>query len=203
MKTILLVLFLPLTAVEVVLADSPLTSTNFSKVYYDNDFVQVARKANGQLTPELMGFLIDSEITIDVKMAIINELGWSISGKNSYQIFLEYLVKNKVIKSKSKIKNASAGIILSLAYLKAMDNYFDVKKAIKLAEMAKTKISGSYTANLITALIQAQQAMGGDWCKVYRLTNDVRQNKDLTRDMRPEASEIIFEYMDAYKHDCK
>ena len=84
-----------------------------------------------------------------------------------------------------------------------MDNYFNVKEAIKLAEMAKAKAPKSYTVNLIAALIQAQKTMDDDWCKVFHLTDDVRQNKSLTQDMRPEASEIIFLYMDAYKSECK
>ncbi len=203
MKTVFLVLFFPLFVVSGVLADSPLTSTKFATAYYDNDFVQVARQAKGQLTTKLMSFLADKDIPIDIKMAIINELGWSISGKTGYETFLKYLVKNKIIKSKSKIKKAPAGIILSLAYLKAMDNYFNVKEAIKLTKLAKAQAPKSYTVNIITALIKAQQAMDDDWCAVYHLTDSVRQNKSLTRDMRPGASEIIFLYMDAYKSECK
>jgi len=203
MKQIFLVLVFSLLVWNTTKADSPLTSTRFATAYYDNDFVQVARQSDGILTPKLMRFLADKKISIDVKIAIINELGWRVSGKDNYTTFLNYLVKNKIVKSKSKIKKASADIILSLAYLKAMDNYFNVKDAIKLAEIAKTKAPKSYTVNLIVALIQAQRAMDDNWCNVFRLTDDVRQNKSLTQDMRPEASEIIFLYMDAYKNNCK
>ena len=203
MKQLFLILVLSLPAWNMAKADSPLTSTKFATAYYDNDFVQVARQAGGTLTPKVMHFLIDQKNSIDIKMAIINELGWSISGKDNYTTFLNFLIEKKIIKSKSKIKKASADIILSLAYLKAMDNYFNVKEAIKLAEMAKAKAPKSYTVNLIAALIQAQKTMDDDWCKVFHLTDDVRQNKSLTQDMRPEASEIIFLYMDAYKSECK
>ncbi len=203
MKQSFFILIFPLLLWHIAKADSPLTSTKFATAYYDNDFVQVARQSNGVLTPKLMTFLTNEKIPVDIKMAIINELGWSVSGKDNYSAFLNYLVKNKVIKSKLRIKKASADIILSLAYLKAMDNYFNVKYAIKLADMAKAKAPKSYTVNLIAALIHAQQVMGNDWCKVFHLTDDVRQNKSLTQDMRPEASEIIFLYMDAYKNECK
>ncbi|MCD6366731.1 MAG: hypothetical protein J7L46_04240 [Bacteroidales bacterium] len=203
MKQLFLVLVFSLLVWNMAKADSPLTSTKFATAYYDNDFVQVARQSDGILTPKLMSFLIDKKIPIDIKIAIIDELGWRISGKDNYTTFLNYLMEKKIVKSKSKIKKASADIILSLAYLKAMDNYFNVKDAIKLAEMAKANAPKSYTVNLIAALIQAQRAMDNDWCKVFRLTDDVRQNKSLTQDMRPEASEIIFLYMDAYKSECK
>lgn len=203
MKNLLLISFFFLSGWHTAQADSPLTSTKFATAYYDNDFVRVARITNGQLTNTLMDYLINETLPIDIKMAIINELGWSVSGKSNYDKFLRYLIKNKVIKSKSKIKKASAGIILSLAYLKAMDDYFNVKKALKLANMAKQKAPKSYTVNLITALIKAQQAMYDDWCKVYHLVDNVRQDKSLTMDMRSEASDIIFLYMDSYKKSCK
>ena len=203
MKNIFLISFFFFSLWHTAQADSPLTAIKFATVYYDNDFVRVARLTNGQLTKELMSYLVNETIPIDIKMAIINELGWNISGKSNYDKFLKYLVQNKIIKSKSKIKNASADIILSLAYLKAMDDYFNVKKALKFANMAKKKAPKSYTVNLIAALIKAQQTMDDDWCAVYHITDNVRQDKSLIIDMRSKASDIIFLYMDSYKMDCK
>jgi len=203
MKNIFLISFFFFSLWHTAQADSPLTSTKFATVYYDNDFVRIARLTNGQLTTELMSYLVNKTIPIDIKMAIINELGWQISGKTNYDKFLKYLIQNKIIKSKSQIKKASADIILSLAYLKALDNYFNVKKALKLANLAQKKAPKSFTVNLIAALIKAQQTMDDDWCTVYHITDNVRQDKSLTMDMRSEASDIIFLYMDSYKSDCK
>ena len=45
--------------------------------------------------------------------------------------------------------------------------------------------------------------MDDNWCEVYTLTNDVRTNENLIKDMREEAVAIIFEYMDLYKDYCK
>lgn len=44
--------------------------------------------------------------------------------------------------------------------------------------------------------------MDSNWCKVYTLTNDVRIDETLTKDMKEEAVNIIFEYMDIYKDYC-
>ena len=86
-----------------------------------------------------------------------------------------------------------------MAYLKALDDYFDVDEAIVYAKKATGKNKNSYTTNIICALIEAQKAMGSDWSEVYNLTNNVRLNRSLNRDMKEEAVKIIFEYMDLYK----
>ncbi len=86
-----------------------------------------------------------------------------------------------------------------MAYLQALDNYFDVSQAIIFAEQALTKNPKSYTFNIICALIKAQLAFDSDWCKVYSLTNEVRLYESLFKDMDEEAIKIIFEYMDLYK----
>ena len=71
------------------------------------------------------------------------------------------------------------------------------------AQKAKLKKKNSYTINIICALIEAQKAMGSDWCEVYNLTNNVRINDALQIDMKEDAIKIIFEYMDLYKDYCK
>jgi hypothetical protein len=56
---------------------------------------------------------------------------------------------------------------------------------------------------LIVSLIKAQKAMDKDWCDIYKITDGVRQNSALTKDMKDEAAQIIFEYTDGYKEFCK
>jgi hypothetical protein len=89
-----------------------------------------------------------------------------------------------------------------MAYLKAMDNYFEVDEAIVYAEKAVSKNPKSFTYNIICALIKAQKAMDGDWCMVFKITDRVRKDKSLQMDMKQEAFNIIFEYMDLYQDDC-
>lgn len=180
-------------------ADSPLTSTDFSVAYKDTKIVQLAGKSNGKLTNELIKYLINSKNPVDLKVALINKLSWDIDGKKNSRIFYDYLIEKKIIK---KLENASADIMISYAYLKAMDNYFETSEASFYAGKAKEKNYKSYTISIINGLIKAQSAMNNDFCATYRLVNDVREDKSLKKDMRDEAIAIIFEYMDLYADDC-
>lgn len=187
------------------LADSPITSTGFSTVYENEPIIQTARGAGGLLTDELMAYLANDNNPIDVKMAVINELGWDFNGKSNTTTFISYLKSTKKYKDEKTLKKKASGdILLCLAYLKAMDNYFDVKEAVVWADLALKKNTKSYTFQIITGIIKAQAAFDTDWCKVYQLTNDVRANAaNLKMDMRSEAINIIFEYMDLYSDSCK
>ena len=201
MKTnFIVVLIIGLLSSQSLFADSPLTSTNFSKAYKDSEIIQLASKTEGKLTIELMDYLSNNKNPIELKIALINELGWRFYGQNNSTIFYNYL------KEKSKLEDineADANILICYAYLKALDNYFDVEDAIIYAKKAKSKNEKSYTINIICALIEAQKAMDSDWCEVYNLTNNVRINNTLNQDMKKDSISIIFNYMDIYKDNCK
>src|SRR6056297_624718 len=186
-----------------VYADSPLTSTNISKAYQDLSIVIKASEAEGILTNELIEYLLNEKNPIANKIALINELGWDIDGKNNAAIFLDYLIQKQGYEDQEDFLNNGKDFeLLSMAYLKALDDYFNVSKALIYAERALSKNSKSYTYNIITALIEAQIATRGDWCKVYKLTDQVRTKTSLETDMRDEAVTIIFDYMDSYKKYC-
>lgn len=201
MKTnFIILLIIGLLSSQNLFADSPLTSTNFSKAYKDSKIIQLASKTEGKLTIELMDYLGNNKNPIELKIALINVLGWSFNGQNNSTIFYNYL------KEKSKlmdINEANADLLICYAYLKALDNYFDVEDAIIYAKKAKSKNENSYTINIICALIEAQKAMDSDWCEVYNLTNNVRINNTLNQDMKEDSVSIIFDYMDIYKDNCK
>lgn len=194
-------LFIGMLFSQNLFADSPLTSTIISEAYKDSEIIQLASKTDGSLTIELMNYLTEDKNPIEIKIALINVLGWDFDGKNNSTQFYDYLKEKNDLKN---INKASAEILICYAYLKAMDNYFDVDDAIKYAQKAKSKNEeNSYTINIICALIEAQKAMDSDWCEVYKLTNNVRVNTTLNKDMKDDAIKIIFEYMDLYKDSCK
>ena len=185
-------------------ADSPLTSTGFSSAYQNEAIVIAASEAEGILNLELMEYLADKSRPVDIKMAVINRLSWSMDGKTNSNTFFDYLQKHKGYKSENDFrKNGSGDELLCMAYLKAMDNYFVVDDALKYAELAVEKNKGSYTFNIIAALIKAQKVFDSDWCEVYKTTNNVRTDNSLNSDMNEEAKAIIFEYMDLYSSYCK
>lgn len=201
MKTKLFLVFITgLLFSQTLFADSPLTSTNFSEAYADSKIVELASTTEGILTIELMDYLNQSMHPIELKMAVINEIGWSFNGHNNADLFIEYLQEKYGFKDKDEfLQQASADLLISMAYLKAMDDYFNVEEAVVYAKEAKLKNKESYTINIICALIEAQNAFGSDWNEVYNKTNEVRNNRSLNRDMKEDAVKIIFDYMDLYK----
>lgn len=187
-----------------VFADSPLTSTDFSAAYETEPIVIAASKTNGVLTDELMDYLTGKNNPVDLKMAVINKLGWNFDGKNNSQIFMNYLMKKYRFDDKEKFaKKAKGDDLLSMAYLKALDNYFEVDEALRLAEKALKKNKKSRTYNLIHGLIKAQKAFDDNWCEVFQITDRVRKNEKLKNDIKPEAVKIIYDYMDIYAKECK
>jgi len=185
-------------------ADSPLTSTHFSTAYKNVPIVLQASESNGELKPKLMEFLSDENQAIDLKMAVINMLGWNFAGKSNATAFLNHLKKkNGYADKKDFLKNGNKADLLCMAYLKALDNYFKVDEAIEYADAALENNPKSYTFYIIAALIKAQKAFDNNWCDVFRITDHVRQNKNLKLDMKKAATEIIFGYMDLYKSSCE
>lgn len=185
-------------------ADSPLTSTPFAEAYKTEAIIIKATNSGGVLTKELMEYLVEKNNPIALKMAVINQLGWDFSGTSKSTDFLNYLKSIGRCKSQNDLlKKGSKDDLLCMAYIKAMDNYFEVDAAIKFAEAAVKKNPKSYTFQIIRALIKAQKAMGTDWCQVYQLAHTVRTNTSLDKDMNDAAIKIIFDYMDLYKEECK
>lgn len=207
MKKGILILLLSVMSLNLI-ADSPLTSTNFYTVYEEYDIVHEALDAKGKITNSIMLYLSDRSFPIDIKVAVINALGWNFNGQNNYKTYLDFIEMRigTTIKEESFYKKVDADELLCLAYLKAMDNYFDVKEAKQLSELALMKsrrAQYSYTFKLIDALIGAQTAMDGNWCDVYQLTQKVKENNSLNYDFPQEAEDIVFEYMNLYSKECK
>jgi len=201
-KPLILVLFITLLLGSFAYADSPLTSTNFSRAYLNEPIIVKASKSKGKLSKELMIYLTDESKPIDVKMALINRLGWGNIGKND-TLFLNYLIRNKKYKNNMDFfENGKGAELLCFSYMNAMDNYYDVTDAIRYSGYALSKNPKSYTYQIISALIYAQKVIYSERCQVFKLTDEVRKNNSLIRDMKTEAISIIFEYMDLYKHNC-
>ena len=207
MKTYSLFLFFVATLFIApnIFADSPLTSTEFNSAYSHLNIVRLAKNADGLLTKELTDYLMDANNPIDVKMAVVNGLGWKISGQKNSLIFYQAIEKHYGYKEFNVfVEKGSAEDLLTMAYLLAMDNYFDVKMAHDIASIAVAKNKNSYTNNIIYGLIKAQINLvdRDNWCAVYSATDAVRKDKSLVMDMNENAKNIIFKYMDIYKEYC-
>ena len=186
-------------------ADSPLTSTHFYKGYLDIAIIKSAAKSNGTITEQQLKFLTNSKNPIAIKLALINSLGWNTKGKSNASEYLSYLFeKQHQLNYKNFINKATAEELICYAYLKAMDDYFNVKSASVFARQAMRKAPTSYSIHLIGTLIQVQPLLNSkNWCSIYIRMNQVRSNKELKIDLRPKSVISLFRYTDGYKSDCK
>ena len=131
-------------------------------------------------------------------------IGWDTKGKSNAPKYLAYLFeKQPLLNYKNFYNKATATQLICYAYLKAMDDYFNVKSASVFARQAMLKAPTSYSIHLIGTLIQVQGANQNNWCSVYTKINQVHKNKKLQLDMRLISAAAVFGYTDRYKEYCK
>ena len=183
-------------------ADSPLTSTHFADAYSDHPMVQLASEdMQGDIPTTLLNFLSDEHQPVDVRLAVINKLGWNFDGTTMGTQLGQYLMGRYGVKNEKKLgKKLDAGTLAVYAYAKAMSNYFDVKAASELGHLAvKKNKNKSFSVALISALIDAQIYLDSDWGMIYKVVADVLHDGSLNLDMRQEAIDNIMDYINLYK----
>ena len=190
-------------------ADSPLTSTDLYKAYIDVPLVQDALKCKGKITNEMMEYIDNDANPLEVKLAIINAIGWNVKGNKSSKLYFKFVMNKKKYKSDfggdytAFSWNATADELICYAYMKALDNYFDVTDAFEVAGLSLKKNPNSFAVNMIYNLIKAQGLISyGETCYAKKMFNTLKNNPNLTADMKKEAMPFIFEYMDDIGKDC-
>lgn len=182
-------------------ADSPLTSTHFADAYSDHPMVQMADEMmQYEIPTTLLNFLANKNEPVDVRLAVINKIGWNFDGTTMGTQLCEYLMGRYKAKTEKKlVKKLDAGTLAVYAYAKAMSNYFDVKEARELGHQAvKKNKNKSFSVAMAAALIDAQNYMDSDWSMVYKVVADVVHDGSLHLDMRQEAIDNIMEYINLY-----
>lgn len=203
MKKFFVVLVAILAATLSSFADSPLTSTDFYKAYAGESIVQAATKCNGVVSKEVMAYLNNDKNPIAVKLAAINAVYMCAdefdTRKNS-DAFVKYLLKNGFQDENGIIGLGSASLLTSLAYMMAMDDYFNVQPAADIIYCALDKDPQSLSVNMVTVLIVVQSFMDdyNKWGKIYPLVNSVKEDKNLKQDLNKEAVDIIMDYISLY-----
>ena len=182
-------------------ADSPLTSTHFADTYSDHPMVQMASEdMQGDIPTTLLNFLANNREPVDVRLAVINKLGWNFDGTSIGAQLCEYLMGRYKVKSEAKrAKKLDAGTLAVYAYAKAMSDYFNVNAASELGHKAlKKNKKKSFSVAMASALIDAQIYLDSDWSMVYKVVADVLHDGSLNLDMRQEAIDNIMEYINLY-----
>jgi hypothetical protein len=201
MKRLLTVIIL-LVAFTAAWADSPLTSTHFADAYSDHPMVQMAcEEMQNNISVTLLNFLADKHQPVDVRLAVINKIGWNFDGTMVGAQLGEYLMGRYKAKTEKKLaKKLDAGTLAVYAYAKAMSNYFDVTAASEMGHQAvKKNKDKSFSVALISALIDAQVYLDTDWSKIYPALANVLHDGSLKLDMRQEAIDNIMDYINLYK----
>jgi hypothetical protein len=203
-------LILILVISQYTFADSPLTSTDFYKAYMNVPLVQDALNSKGKITNEMLEFIYSDTKPLEIKLAIINAIGWKVKGLTNSQKFFKFVMNKKKYKSDfggdyTAFKwNATRDELVCFSYLKAMDNYFQLEDAFNIACEALRKHSDSFAVNMIYNLIKAQGLTAyGESCYASKIFSTLRDNPKLEMDMKKEAMPLVFEYMDNIGNDCK
>ena len=209
-NTLLLILFT--LSINTVFADSPLTSTDFYKAYLDVPLVQEASLSKGRITNEMMEYIDDDANPLDVKLAIINAIGWERKGMMVSKLFFLYVKKKKNYHENfgefydymSFKWYATRDELICYSYMRAMDNYFDVVEAYDVAYEASQKYPNSFAVTMIYNLIKAQGLTSfGETCYMSKLFLSLKDNPKLKMDMRKESMSYVFEYMTTVGENCK
>ena len=204
MKRIMIVCALIMSSVAVTFADSPLTSTHFCKIYNvsggKTNYFPPYKIFDGEgWGNEVMDIICGSEYTLEQRLCLVNYVGWNFDGQTHYQDLLDFYVKKNALPSKPEaIKNMSGEMLIVFAYVKAMDDYFDVSAAKRLAKEAEKRSPNSRAVAMISALIQSQAAMDTNWADVYRVCHEVELRTDLNNDFCDAAVWGIMEYINLY-----
>lgn len=190
------------------LADSPLTSITFWKVYQNENIVHKANASHNRLTKEIAEYLIKEDNPIDVKLAVINALGWNVKGQKNSQKFLKIVLKKFSLTKIEELERASdrnyQDIMLCYAYLKALDDYFDVTESLKITQKLQNFHKGTIYYEFIKSLLLTQHALlkNRAFCDVYKEA-EYLINADKKNTFRKEVWEIYINYLNPYKKYCR
>lgn len=183
-------------------ADSPLTSTSWWKRYEEKPIMQEALY-DSEMNYTVMDFLCHDDAVLELRLAVVNCLSWNIDGHNRFQRLLNYyksyVLDKWDISDEEALKKMPAKTRIVFAYLKSLDDYFDVKEAYKIALSAVKEEPKSRAVCVIAGLIGAQVAFDGNWCDVYTSVAEPVADKSLKKDFSDYAVEQIMEYIGLYE----
>ncbi len=187
---IVMVLIGSLFVTEKAYADSPLTSTPFSKAYYNIAIVKEASERN-TITADMAAYLADGNNSIDVKAAIINALSWNVEGKNNTELYCQFIY-GKALKEMDAAA-LSGDQQFCIGYLLAMDDiYFESTQSMEYLRMARSNMSDSLTVTVVTFLVETMNVVSYDWPDQL---NQILADTSLNRDLSEDAITVITDYM--------
>lgn len=210
MKRISTIIFLLVLFIKTGYADSPLTSTDFYKAYLDVPIVRDAFENPGKLNNEQMAYLYNDDNPLDVRLALINAIGWEKDEQSTFIDYIAYCLKNypkerynnsddKIVTTEDLYSTASPQQMAVFVYLRALCDYHNINYVYQMAEIAMRNPISSESFMLPMALVWAQLKLEhGEMEIIYPSFEYLFLNAKV-KDMRPEAVKIIMDYIGVYK----
>jgi hypothetical protein len=202
MKTLISILVF-ITLCKNCIADSPLTSTYLWKSY-DHPMINRFHNLKGEINKEHCNFLMDKRVPLEIRIAAVNALGWNINGQKNAEFLMNYLVSNKRYNDKNNfVKNGNSEELIIYAYMLAMDNYFDVSESLKICNQPIIAQNQSKCIQIISALIKSHSVLNKNYCDVYQILYQTNKRQNLKDDMKSQAIDEIFKYINIYEKYCE
>lgn len=201
-RSILIVILISFTC-NILFAASPLIKASFYEAYQSNEIVQYIEE-RGMFDGKVAAFLMDENIALGEKTAVINALPWNEKNKesvNTYKMFLGR--KYGVGYENLKLNDLNGDELLCMGYMMLFDENIEISDAQGVLKLAIEKNTQSYISNLIYALAAAQVHLNASQdCDAWTICNSVRADASFTKDINDQAIGLIFQEVDVYKSAC-
>ena len=205
-------------------ADSPLTSSYFAPAYREVPEIAAMMAIEGQTEDALLldaltsVFILDAERPIDVRLAMINAVGF---GQNTnVELIVQYVAlkygsdaadwKREVaagtwvtLSKKCELAGVTGEDMLVIAYVSAMAEYMNPRCALPFAAKAGLALREHEAHAWITQLIMAQMIMEINPCEVFVMFAELPKKVMSEGRLREEAKRRIMDYIGLYEDACR
>ncbi len=201
MKKLFLSIAFMMLSVIATFADSPLTETDFYKAYLDKDIVKKASQSNGVISQEMIYYLSNENHPIDVRLAVINALGFTRGGGKNFGEYAEYYCDQMGGNLIQVMPLLSAEQSIIMGYLAALSNLNDMDFALSFASQAHDESiseTPSVAIEIIYNLIKAQNDPKTGARELDKWIRILKNEGNARLDFKSQAADIIWDYMKLY-----
>lgn len=185
-------------------ADSPLTSIDLWTAFPADVDVQKAFRIR-KMENSTLQFIIDEDNSLELKLGVINALGWSLkSNEKKSTTLLKYILKKYKVKSITDLYSKKyAELLTCYTYSLALDNYLNVDKVVPLSNKIATLDDTNVLVDFINKLIKCQQYfLLEDWCNTNLIFKNIKKSDYFKSEVGQKIYEVSFDYIDSYKEYC-
>ena len=205
-KSLQLILFFCLTLCfnKPLFADSPLTSIDFWFIHLDESIVERAQR-HGTLDEEVLSYLLNEQNSLEIKISVINAIGWQFkSSPQKSSKLLKAILKKYKVKSIEQLDKANQAPLLAVySYYLALEDYFEVSKAVLYSQKAAGLDPNSPMIKYVSTLIKSQQYFHKkEWCMVYQCLNELKSIDYFDKNPGKQFLNIALEYVQSYDSYC-